>query len=92
MTQYLNIVSMNQVAPIHFVDEGYPRDIIATHLTIDRSGLTLNTRNSTQDQDGTIKHTQGALDLYSKVDVSCVILQVKLSAFRLGRSADLGYR
>ena len=92
MTQYLDIASMNQVAPIHFVDEGNPRDVIATHLAIDCGSLTLNARNSTQDQDGTIKHTQGALDLYSKVDVSCVILQVKLSAFRLGRSTDLGYR
>ena len=83
---------MNLVAPIHFVDEGYPRDVIATHLTIDRSSLTLNTRNSTQDQDGTIKHAQGALDLYSKVDVSCAILQVKSSVFRLKSSADLGYQ
>lgn len=92
MTQYFNIASMDQGAPIHLIDEGYPRDVIATHLTIDRSSLTLNTRNSTQDQDGTIKHTQSALYLYSKVNVSYIISRVRGSAFRLEMSTDLGYR
>lgn len=63
-------VVKKQVAPIHFINEGYARDTVATHLTIDRSSLTLDTRNGTQDQDGTIKHTQSPFDLYRKVDVS----------------------
>lgn len=80
---------MGWAAPIHFINEGYPRDVIPTHLTINRSSLALNTRNSTQNQDGTIKHTQGTLDLYRKVDVSCIISRVSERRSRIKKITDL---
>jgi len=34
----------NILLPIHFINEGYPRNVVPAHLTIDRSCLALVTR------------------------------------------------
>lgn len=59
--------------PIHFIDEGQPRDIVSTHLTVDGDRLRLDTRDGAQNQDGSVKHSQGALNLDRKIDVTCCI-------------------
>ena len=56
--------------PVHLVDEGYPRDVVTAHMTIDGSGLALYTSDGTKDEDSTVENTESALDLDSEVDVA----------------------
>ncbi len=56
--------------PIHFVDKGYPRNVVPPHLPVHRRSLALHARDRTKHENSTVKHAQSAFHLNSKVDMS----------------------
>ena len=52
------------------VDEGDAGDIVLGRLTPDGLGLGLNPRDGVEDRNGSVEHTQGALDLCGEVNVA----------------------
>lgn len=63
---------------VQFVDECNPRNFIPPHLPINSYWLALDTTNTTKDENGTIKNTQGALYFNGKVHMTRSINDIDL--------------
>lgn len=57
-------------SPIHFVDEGYPGNVVPSHLPVHRRSLALDACDRAEYENGTVQHAQGALHLNGEVNVS----------------------
>ena len=55
---------------VHLVEEAHSRDVVLVSLPPDGLGLGFDSGNSVKDGDGTVKDTEGTLDLEGEVDVT----------------------
>ena len=55
---------------VQLVDEGEEGHVIALHLPVDCHALTLHPSHRTQNQDRSVQHPQGALNLNGEVNVT----------------------
>jgi len=58
-------------SPVKFINECQTRNSITRHLPIDGKGLALNTADTTQDKNCSIKNSKCTLHLNSEVNMPC---------------------